>query len=87
MSSTFGTEASTIAVSVIDNMTINDTQNSENTVDKEATPIFLQTRTAQGIAGIFVWLALFLTCQQVCFQHRKINRLYDDFHINISIPF
>lgn len=28
--------------------------------------IFLQTKTAQGIAGAFVWVALFLTCQQVC---------------------
>ena len=27
--------------------------------------IFLQTKTAQGLAGIFVWIALFLTCQQV----------------------
>uniref|UniRef100_A0A1B0EZZ4 Uncharacterized protein n=1 Tax=Phlebotomus papatasi TaxID=29031 RepID=A0A1B0EZZ4_PHLPP len=26
--------------------------------------IFLQTKTAQGIAGAFVWVALFLTCQQ-----------------------
>lgn len=29
--------------------------------------IFLQTKTAQGIAGAFVWVALFLTCQQVSF--------------------
>lgn len=27
--------------------------------------IFLQTKTAQGLAGICVWVALFLTCQQV----------------------
>lgn len=27
--------------------------------------IFLQTKTAQGLAGIFVWAALFITCQQV----------------------
>ena len=27
--------------------------------------IFLQTKTAQGLAGIFVWIALFITCQQV----------------------
>lgn len=27
--------------------------------------IFLQTKTAQGIAGAFVWVALFLACQQV----------------------
>ncbi|KAG8308216.1 hypothetical protein J6590_002302 [Homalodisca vitripennis] len=30
-----------------------------------AEPIFLQTKLAQGIAGAFVWVALFLTCQQV----------------------
>ncbi|EDS36548.1 conserved hypothetical protein [Culex quinquefasciatus] len=28
--------------------------------------IFLQTKTAQGLAGIFVWIALFITCQQQC---------------------
>lgn len=27
--------------------------------------IFLQTKTAQVLAGIFVWAALFVTCQQV----------------------
>lgn len=30
--------------------------------------VFLQTKTAQGIAGAFVWMALFLTCQQVSGQ-------------------
>ncbi|GLH09685.1 Uncharacterized protein GBIM_14735 [Gryllus bimaculatus] len=30
----------------------------------EVSPIFLQTKAAQGIAGAFVWVALFLTCQQ-----------------------
>ena len=33
--------------------------------DSEPTPIFLQTKTAQGLAGAFVAAALFLTCQQV----------------------
>lgn len=28
-------------------------------------PIFLQTKLAQGVAGFFVWAALFLTCSQV----------------------
>lgn len=27
--------------------------------------VFLQTKTAQGLAGVFVWVALFITCQQV----------------------
>lgn len=35
-------------------------------------PVFLQTKAAQGIAGIFVWAALFITCQQVCFCLLKI---------------
>ncbi|KAF7275277.1 hypothetical protein GWI33_012019 [Rhynchophorus ferrugineus] len=28
-------------------------------------PIFLQTKLAQGVAGFFVWAALFLTCTQI----------------------
>lgn len=27
--------------------------------------IFLQTKTCQGLAGIAVWVALFITCQQM----------------------
>ena len=34
----------------------------------EAAPIFLETKAAQGIAGAFVWVALFVTCQQVCYN-------------------
>ena len=37
---------------------------------EEAAPIFLQTRAAQGITGAFVWVALFLTCQQI-YQHLR----------------
>ncbi|XP_065338289.1 transmembrane protein 184B isoform X1 [Cloeon dipterum] len=33
-------------------------------------PIFLQTKTAQGIAGAFVWVALVLTCHQI-YQHLR----------------
>ncbi|CAG9088475.1 unnamed protein product [Plutella xylostella] len=33
-------------------------------------PVFLQTRSAQVIAGIFVWTALFITCQQI-YQHLR----------------
>ncbi|CAG4962560.1 unnamed protein product, partial [Colias eurytheme] len=32
--------------------------------------IFLQTTTAQAISGIFVWTALFITCQQI-YQHLR----------------
>lgn len=45
-------------------------------VPKEATPIFLQTHAAQGIAGIFVWVALFLTCQQVSTNVNKFYYVY-----------
>lgn len=47
---------------------------STETINVTAQPImevvhdksmFLQTTAAQGIAGIFVWAALFITCQQV----------------------
>ncbi|XP_031640660.1 transmembrane protein 184B isoform X2 [Contarinia nasturtii] len=31
---------------------------------------FLQSKTAQGLAGICVWVALFLTCQQI-YQHLR----------------
>ncbi|OAD52204.1 hypothetical protein WN48_02605 [Eufriesea mexicana] len=37
---------------------------------ENTSPIFLQTRAAQGIAGAFVWAALFLTCQQI-YQHLR----------------
>lgn len=39
-----------------------------SSVPPHAEPIFLQTKLAQGIAGAFVWIALFLTCQQVCYR-------------------
>lgn len=45
-------------------------------VSKEATPIFLQTHAAQGIAGIFVWVALFLTCQQVSTVNKVLLHIY-----------
>nr|XP_034175340.1 transmembrane protein 184B isoform X1 [Osmia lignaria]XP_034175341.1 transmembrane protein 184B isoform X1 [Osmia lignaria] len=59
MSSTVAMESATI----VNNMT-------SVMSEKETAPIFLQTRAAQGIAGVFVWLALFLTCQQI-YQHLR----------------
>lgn len=35
------------------------------TMEDDKSPMFLQTKVAQIIAGVFVWVALFLTCQQV----------------------
>lgn len=65
-----GTRASFVNIS--DKMsTTTDVGNLLADVPKEGTPIFLQTRAAQVIAGIFVWVALFLTCQQVHLHHRS----------------
>lgn len=66
-----GTQASYVNSSVKMSTTtdVNDLADSP----KEGTPIFLQTRAAQGIAGVFVWVALFLTCQQVSWMLRSIE--------------
>lgn len=56
-------EPSAIIKSSIDGMTSTTTVAAIS--KEEAAPIFLQTRAAQVIAGAFVWVALFLTCQQV----------------------
>ncbi|XP_076634001.1 transmembrane endosomal protein isoform X1 [Colletes latitarsis] len=68
MSSTVATESSTIVSSLLNGMTSTTT---DPLISKgKAAPIFLQTRAAQGIAGAFVWAALFLTCQQI-YQHLR----------------
>lgn len=41
------------------------TSTSTIVVQTPSEPIFLQTKLAQGLAGTFVFAALFLTCQQV----------------------
>lgn len=61
------TETHATYVNPLDKMSTT-TDVSDLTADlqvKEGTPIFLQTRAAQVIAGVFVSVALFLTCQQV----------------------
>ena len=68
MSSTVATEPSAIVKSMIDGMTSTTTVTAIS--KEEAAPIFLQTRAAQGITGAFVWVALFLTCQQI-YQHLR----------------
>ncbi|XP_012254876.2 transmembrane protein 184B isoform X1 [Athalia rosae] len=62
------TMASTVAGAV--NATITRVAVANNDANSSVTPIFLQTRAAQGIAGVFVWAALFLTCQQI-YQHLR----------------
>lgn len=38
---------------------------TQRVVQAQSNPIFLQTTAAQVIAGLFVWTAVFVTCQQV----------------------
>ncbi|XP_053606127.1 transmembrane protein 184B isoform X1 [Plodia interpunctella] len=42
----------------------------ETVADMLKEPVFLQTASAQTIAGMFVWTALFITCQQI-YQHLR----------------
>ncbi|XP_011693659.1 PREDICTED: transmembrane protein 184B isoform X1 [Wasmannia auropunctata] len=66
-----GTHAATY-VNTLDKMSTTTTDVISDLADlpKEGTPIFLQTRAAQVIAGVFVFVALFLTCQQI-YQHLR----------------
>ncbi|XP_014225631.1 transmembrane protein 184B isoform X1 [Trichogramma pretiosum] len=50
-------------ISSISNMMMEDPE-------KPVTPIFLQTQAAKGLAGAFVWAALFISCQQI-YQHLR----------------
>ncbi|XP_012341328.1 transmembrane protein 184B isoform X1 [Apis florea] len=58
--------SSTESTTLIANMT----STTVTAISEKTAPIFLQTRAAQGIAGAFVWVALFLTCQQI-YQHLR----------------
>lgn len=40
--------------------------------------IFLQSKTAKFLAGAFVWMALFITCQQVSFKLFELLLFYFD---------
>ncbi|XP_076648395.1 transmembrane endosomal protein isoform X2 [Halictus rubicundus] len=68
MTSTMATEPSTIVKFLVDGMTT--TTVTTFSKEEEPTPIFLQTKAAQIIAGTSVWFALFITCQQI-FQHLR----------------
>ncbi|XP_043285122.1 transmembrane protein 184B isoform X3 [Venturia canescens] len=79
-SSTTLPSASSVIAAVIDKVSTTTTTMRTSTTDfsggldknnsDDITPIFLQTRACQGISGAFVWLALFLTCQQI-YQHLR----------------
>ncbi|CAG5097997.1 Similar to TMEM184B: Transmembrane protein 184B (Bos taurus) [Cotesia congregata] len=71
MSNTTMGDVESTASSVVFSSTIGTIRETSTIInDIEPTPIFLQTRAAQGISGAFVWLALFLTCQQI-YQHLR----------------
>ncbi|XP_053214229.1 transmembrane protein 184B-like [Panonychus citri] len=50
------------------------------------TPIFLQTGTAQTIAGCFVWLALLISCHQI-YQHLRIYTMPSEQRYIVRILF
>lgn len=47
--------------------------------------IFLQTKTAQVLAGVFVWAALFVTCQQVRASINLSNYILLLIHVSLQI--
>lgn len=60
------TTLSSVLNSVASNASTVTTVSSSTVVQSSPSePIFLQTKLAQGLAGTFVFAALFLTCQQV----------------------
>lgn len=71
MTSSSTTGITLAAVSAVVNATVtaavdaSSTESSPSVIQAPSEPIFLQTKLAQGIAGTFVWAALFVTCQQV----------------------
>lgn len=51
----------------------------------QSNPIFLQTTAAQVIAGLFVWTAVFVTCQQVKYINlKKLTFIYNIVPIKIQ---
>lgn len=58
----------------------NDTETTTDTIEviaqevqTQSNLIFLQTTAAQVIAGLFVWTAVFVTCQQVKYLNFNYN--------------
>lgn len=56
-----------MAAALLANLTTVSPEITEIVHSQPSQPIFLQTKLAQGVAGFFVWAALFLTCTQVGF--------------------
>lgn len=69
------------------NITETTTDASLEVIQTQSNPIFLQTTAAQVIAGLFVWTAVFVTCQQVRFIFVIINSKYFIIFLNIITHF
>lgn len=64
------TTATPVTTTLASNIAVKMTQDHGHLVDPLTLShvgdgIFLQSKTAQIMAGAFVWMALFITCQQV----------------------
>lgn len=63
--------------------TSSDSETADQVQSQPSEPIFLQTKLAQSIAGLFVGFALFLTCSQVRLllknTQQSLARLYYQF--------
>lgn len=57
--------AAAMVAALVANATTVTASITETVHSQPSEPIFLQTKLAQGVAGFFVWAALFLTCTQI----------------------
>lgn len=86
MSGSSSTSA-TILAGILTNATmIASTENNPQVHVASSEPIFLQTKLAQGVAGTFVWAALFLTCQQVSCAKFNFQMIFISFLFLLDIP-
>lgn len=60
-----GSTIAAVAAAFVGNVTSTLAPPADQVDSRPSEPIFLQTKLAQGVAGFFVWAALFLTCSQV----------------------
>ncbi|XP_043945483.1 transmembrane protein 184A [Protopterus annectens] len=63
-----GTLSQTYSSTLLD---VTSTASAVTNSNSTASPIFLTTPAAQGISGLFVWLALLLTCHQIYMHLRN----------------
>ncbi|CAH0546917.1 unnamed protein product [Brassicogethes aeneus] len=59
------TSPTALAAALAANITASPVSGADSFRSAPSEPIFLQTKLCQGVAGFFVWAALFLTCTQI----------------------